>query len=100
MKIRELTNEEFNKFSSIFPNYSIYQTTEYALVMNNQDLESFFIGLIDDFGNILGASLILVENLFGFKYAYAPHGFLIDYTNKDLLKTFTSEVKKYLGNKN
>lgn len=100
MRIRELTNTEFTNFADNYPIHSIYQTAEYALVMNNQDTNSFFLGLVDDFDNIIGATLILVENLFGFKYAYAPHGFLIDYNNKELVNTFTKEIKKYLGSKN
>jgi peptidoglycan pentaglycine glycine transferase (the first glycine) len=97
MQIKQLTNEEFNKFSSQYNLYSIYQTIEYAFVMNNQNFDSLFLGLIDEDSNIIGASLVLIEKRYGFKYAYAPRGFLIDYNNFALLQTFTYEMKKYLG---
>lgn len=97
MKLKEITNEEFTKFASEFPTKSIFQTTGYAFTMNKQHFDSFFLGLIDETGKINAASLILVANVKGFKYAYAPRGFLIDYTNKKLLSDFTSQIKKFLS---
>lgn len=99
MLIKELTNEEFNNFTNKFKEKSIYQTSEYAFVMNKQNFDSIILGLINDNGDILAASLILIEKKYGFKYAYAPRGFLIDYDDTELLKTFTNLVKKYLGKK-
>lgn len=98
MYIRELTNEEFKNFSEKSKKNLVYQTVEYALVMNNQNFESIFVGLVDAV-NIYGASLILIEKLSNFKYAYAPRGFLIDYTDYNLLETFTKEIKKFLSKK-
>jgi lipid II:glycine glycyltransferase (peptidoglycan interpeptide bridge formation enzyme) len=94
--IREITADEFNKFTLTFNLYSVYQTPEYGFVMNNQNFSPIFLGLEEN-GNILGATLVLIEKKKGFKYAYAPRGFLIDYTNYNLLETFTKEIKKYLG---
>ena len=40
-------------------------------------------------------------NFFGKKMFYAPHGFLIDYENKELLEQFTKEIgilSTYHGN--
>lgn len=97
MKLREITNEEFTKFASEFPTKSIFQTTGYAFTMNKQHFDSVFLGLTDDAGKIVAASLILIANVKGFKYAYAPRGFLIDYTNKKLLEEFTVQIKKFLS---
>lgn len=99
MYLKELTNEEFNNFAQNFIQSSIYQTTNYGLVMNKQGFDSLFVGLIDDTNKIIGASLILIQKKYGFKYAYAPRGFLIDYTNTLLFETFTKLIKKYLGKK-
>ena len=98
MEIKEITSDEFNSFRNSFNVYSIYQTSEYGYIMNNQKFESMFIGLVDN-KNILAASLILIERRKGFKYAYAPRGFLIDYNNYNLLETFTTLIKKYLSKK-
>jgi len=96
MFIRELTVEEFNNFKDNFDKKSIYQTAEYAYAMNNQNYTTIFLGLVDK-NNIVCASVILIEKINNFKYAYAPRGFLIDYTNYSLLETFTNEIKNYLG---
>lgn len=100
MELKELTNEEFNKFINKYSLSSIYQTIEYGFVMNKQKYESIFLGLINDTNDIAAASLILIEKLGQFKYAYAPRGFLIDYTDVDLLTSFTNEIRKYLRKKN
>lgn len=99
MKIKELTNEEFLNFSENFPVSSPYQTAEYAMTMTKQKYDSFYLGMIDDNGNIVAASLIMVELLGKFQYAYAPRGFLIDYNNEDYVKKFTKLVKKFLRKK-
>lgn len=96
MYIKELTNAEFNLFTDSYPYFSIYQTSEYGFIMNTQNYTSVFLGLIDN-ERIVAASLILIEKDGIFKYAYAPKGFLIDYSNKELVEQFTNLVKEYLG---
>ncbi|MBR3363095.1 MAG: peptidoglycan bridge formation glycyltransferase FemA/FemB family protein [Bacilli bacterium] len=98
MEIKELTNEEFKIFSKMFKPSSIYQTLEYALTMNGENCDSFFIGLVDN--NVLkAASLIIVQKINGFKYAFAPRGPLINYNDFELLENFTKALKKYLKKK-
>ena len=80
MHLKELTNEEFSNFTNNYKDYSIYQTTEYGLIMNKQKYDSVLLGLVDN-NTIMACSLILIENLGHFKYAYAPKGFLLDYNN-------------------
>ncbi len=97
MKIVELTNDEFNGFKNRYPLYSIYQTTEYAFLMNTENFDSILLGLKDNNNQILAATLLLIEKDTKYKYAYAPRGFLVDYQDSNLLKTFTTHIKKYLG---
>lgn len=96
MELRELTNDEFSKFAEKYMLTSMYQTAEYGFVMNKQDCEVLFVGLVNDTNDIKAATLILIEKLSNFKYAYAPRGFLLDYTNFELLQEFTNAIKKYL----
>ncbi len=100
MVLKELTNEEFLEFSKSYNMKSIYQTIEYAHVMNKQQFDAMFLGLVDENNHIVAASLILIEKNGHFKYAYAPRGFLIDYCNQNLLEIFTQEIKKFLGKRN
>lgn len=99
MHLKELTNTEFRDFIQSYPLKSLYQTPEYGFVMNTQNYDTLFLGLVDHENHVVAASLILIEKLKAFKYAYAPRGLLVDYENKALLKTFTDELKKYLGKK-
>ncbi len=99
MYIKELTNAEFNEFTDNFVDSSIYQTSEYGFIMNTQNYTSLFLGMIDDNDKILAASLILIEKEQMFKYAYAPKGFLIDYSDKILVEKFTRLIKRYLNKK-
>lgn len=92
-----MTINEFNKFAKTYNIYSIYQTYEYAQVMQNQDFKTLIVGLLDNNNNILAASILLVEKKLAFSYAYAPRGFLIDYSNYELLKVFTKKLKKFLA---
>jgi len=96
MEIKQLTNKEFSDFINNFKEKSIYQTPEYGFVMNHENFDTIFLGLVEN-NNILAASLILIQKFSSFKYAYAPKGFLIDYENKELLKEFTEKIKKYLS---
>ncbi len=99
MKLKELTNEEFQAFANNYPISSVFQTPEYAMVMNKQNYDTFYLGMVDDNDNILAASLILVELLGKFQYAYAPRGYLVDYQDENLVKTFSKQIKKFLKKK-
>ncbi len=100
MKLKELTNQEFQLFTDQFPLSSVFETPEYAMVMNKQNYDSFYLGMVDDNGNILAASLILVELLGKFQYAYAPRGYIMNFQDHQLLKEFTEQIKKFLKKKN
>ncbi len=98
MHIKLLSNAEFLEFVKQFRPTSIYQTPHYAFTMHEEGFDSMFVGLVD--GNVLkAASMILVYKVNGFKYALAPRGFLIDYNDEKLVKTFTKLIKKFLGKK-
>ena len=95
MVLKELTNQEFKNFTNNFKQNSIYQTVEYGLVMNHQNFDSVFLGLVDSNNEILAASLFLIEQNEKYKYAYVPRGFLIDYHDEHLLSIYVKEIKNY-----
>ncbi len=96
MYIKELTNNEFEQFTNSYPLNSLFQTKEYAFVMNHQGYDSKFIGLINN-NKIIAATLIIIEKHHGYSYAYAPRGFLINYNDENLYNIFNDEIKKFLG---
>lgn len=99
-KLKELTNDEFDEFSKNYNISTVYQTSQYALTMNNQDYDSILLGLVDSNDIIQAAALILITNNRKFKFAYSPRGYLIDYRNEELVTLFTRFIKEYLNKNN
>ncbi len=99
-KLKELTNDEFDEFSKNYNISTVYQTSQYALTMNNQDYNSILLGLVDSNNIIQAATLILITNNRKFKFAYSPRGYLIDYRNEELVTLFTCFIKEYLNKNN
>lgn len=101
MKIVKLSPEQFDNFSNSHPLHTYYQTSSYGNLMSTDGFEPHYYGFINDQNILIGASLILIQKLFlGYKYAYAPRGFLIDYDNKDLIIDVTNKMKKFLAKNN
>ena len=93
MQIREINKNELDNFLTTIP-HSLYQTEEYAKTMEKQGFNIKILGL-DENGNIIGSTLLLISKKMGFTYAFAPRGFVIDYNNFELVNKFTIEIKKY-----
>ena len=98
MIIRELTDIQFDTYAKINNVNSIYQTSKYAKVMKKHGYQPLMLGLFDQ-DTLVGASMVLIENKNGFKYAYIPRGFIIDFNNQILTKNFSNYLKNYLKNK-
>ena len=98
MRIVTLTKEEFDEYSKRHRYTSLYQTSNYANFKEiNEQFKSHYLGFLDKNNNLVGASLLLYKPLFwGYKYAYAPRGFLIDYEDEALINAVTMELKKLL----
>lgn len=98
MKIITITKEEFEQFSNKHKYNSLYQSRNYANFSEiNDGYNVHYLGFTDDGDNLIGASLMLYKTLFwGYKYAYAPRGMLIDYENTEFVKELTIKLKKLL----
>lgn len=97
MHIIELTELQFKNYSNIHSKKNYKQSVEYAKLKSINGYNPLYLGLIDDNNNVHAATLIL-EKEFGnrYKFGYVPSGYLINFYNLDLLKTFTIELKNYL----
>ena len=97
MFITSLTQTQFRNYSNIHNQRNIGQTIEYSNLPINSNSKKLFLGLVDNSNNLYAATLILIKNISpSVKEAYAPNGFLIDYSNFSLVETFTRELTKYL----
>ncbi len=89
MKIVALTKEEFDLFAYQHKYSTYYQTSSYAETSRYEGLNTFYVGFVED-EKLVGATLFLYKNIYMYyKYAYAPRGFLIDYTDSKLLLNVT-----------
>lgn len=96
MHIKELTIAEFDAFAKNHPLGSHYQSSNYAILMAELGYDYEFIGYVDELGIIKAASLILIHKInFSHKFGYSPKGFLIDYFDYDLIKSFCEALKNY-----
>ncbi len=100
MTLRELTVDEFTDFVNASPLGTHYQTINYAWLMGEQGFDYDLIGFVNEYGQIKAASLILLKKIKnGFKYGYAPKGFILDYFNQSLLNEFTQALLRYYKKK-
>ena len=98
MKIITLKKEEFDNFSNTHKYNSYFQSSNYAnFAVANEQYNAHYLGFVDENDRLIGAALMLYKPLFwGYKYAYAPRGLLIDYENDDIVNAVTLELKKLL----
>lgn len=97
MHIIELTELQFKNYSNLHSKKNYKQSVEYAKLKEINGYKRLYLGLIDDNNDVYAATLILEKAINNkHKYGYVPSGYLIDFNNLDLLKTFTIELKSYL----
>jgi len=96
MRIVELKFDEFNEYAGSHKLGNFYQSSEYAKIMADSGFGYDYVAMVDDTKEIVAASLILYKKIgLFFKYAYAPRGFLIDYQDENLTKTFIKLLTSY-----
>ena len=97
MHIIELTELQFKNYSNIHSKKNYKQSIEYAKLKQTSGFKPLYLALIDDENNVHAATLILEKNINNkYKYGIVPNGYLINFFNIELLKTFTLEIKNYL----
>lgn len=102
MQIVLLDEDRFDNFAISHPNHNYYQTSNYGRFMTKHGYNSYYLGLVDDMGNIKAATLMTVKNEKSErrKMGYAPRGFLIDWDDSELVETFTKMIKEFLAKRN
>jgi len=83
---------EFNEFAANHINTHLLQSYQWAQVKDAY--KPLYVGVKQE-GRLVATALILIRSLpLGQKFAYIPRGPLIDFTNQDLLKFFSDNLKK------
>ena len=96
MKLIKLSKEEFKEFADKHEQITFHQTEEWANLKKENGWEAHYVGLKDD-KKIVAGALILSKTLpiIKKKMFYSPRGFLLDYKNKELLKTFLINITSH-----
>lgn len=98
MKIVKLNALQFDKFASNHRYRSYYQTSMYANVMTKFGYRTQFVGIVNEYNKLIGATLIIYKEVFmKNKIAYAPRGILCNYENKEQLDEIINKLKKILS---
>ena len=97
MRLREINKKEFENFCKQNNQDNFFQSRYYAEIKRKEGYHTYFVGL-DQSGNIRAATMLISKDvtMFNKRMFYAPHGFIVDYKNTDLLNLFTTSIKEYV----
>ena len=96
----ELNEKEFREFIKDRDDLSFLQTPEVGKLRSIYGSDVRYIGVKEN-DKIVGASMITITPTYkGKKTFYAPRGYLLDYSDVELLKYFTLEFAKYAKERN
>lgn len=97
LKLRSISKIEFDNYVKTQNNTHFMHSTawgEFEKVINN--VTPHYLGLTDEDNQIIAATLLLEEHLpLNCSNLYAPRGYVIDYSDKKLLKIFTTKLKDF-----
>lgn len=95
--VDNITKEEYINFFNNSKYNHFLQSYEWGEVSKTKGQIPIYLGMKDNKGNIVAATLVLKKNTpLKMCYLYAPRGIIIDYTNDKLLEEFTILLKDYL----
>lgn len=98
MKFVELEKQEFIEFSQSHPMSLFFQSPYWIEIKEQNGWQGKIVGIKKD-DKIIAATILLIKKVIGnIRFAYAPRGFLLDYSDFSLLEAFTNEIKSYLKN--
>ena len=101
MRIVKLKASQFDNFASSHRYRNYYQTSMYANVMSKFGYRSQFLGFVNDYNKLIGATLIIYKEVWRkYKMAYAPRGFLFNYEDGATLNQATDLLIDVLGSQN
>ncbi len=100
MKFDNLEEEEFRNFLKTSNERTFLQTPEIGKLREKSGWTIHYVGVRKEDKIIAAAMLVSRKAHFGKNEFYSPRGFLLDYQNKELLKFFTEEIKKYCKKNN
>lgn len=100
--ITNISAEKFNSFTAQHHKNHFLQSYEWGVFKSKSPDWSFdTVGLENEKGELVAAALVLIRYLPIIKrpFFYIPRGFVLDFENTQLLKTFTEQMYAYAKSK-
>ena len=100
-KLIELEKEKYENFQKNNSKSHFLQSYYWGeFSKEKKNLTPYYLGLVDDNEKILGTCLLLEKKLpFSYSYFYSPRGFVIDYSNDELIRDMTNKVIDFIKTK-
>jgi peptidoglycan pentaglycine glycine transferase (the first glycine) len=94
--IEQVNKEEFEQFvSTNLIKGHFMQSYYWGEVSKNKKFKPHYLGLKED-GELIATALLLEKHLISkYSFFYCPRGFVCDYNDDEVVKTFTEHIKKY-----
>ena len=100
MKFQEITEKEYREFWENHPLKTFLSSTEISKLRKPLNWNTHYVGVKEN-KKIIAATMLLSHKRHFNKWEfYSPRGYLLDFNNKELLTFFTTEIKKYIKEKN
>ena len=99
--IENIEKERYEEFVKKHPKSHFLQSYAWGeFAKKEKNLTPHYVGLENDKHQLVAAAQQIEKHLpLGYCYLYAPRGYVIDFKDYELLKTFTEEIKKYAKKK-
>ncbi len=99
MKFQEITEKEYRNFWESHPLKTFLSAPEISKLREKSHWETSYVGVKKDKKIIAATMLLSHKRHFGRYEFYSPRGYLMDFTDNNLLTFFTNELKKYIKDK-
>ncbi len=95
--IEDIPKEKYEKFVKNHKKSHFLQSYAWGeFSKKEKNLIPHYVGLEDDKQNLVATALLLEKKLpLNLCYFYAPRGFILDYSNKEIVTEFTTKLKDY-----
>ena len=102
LKLKNIEKDKFDEYVKNHNTKSHFLQSlswgEFSKIKKN--MTPYYLGLVDEKNQIHAATLLLEKHLpMDMCYFYAPRGFVIDYKQKDLVKSMTQKIVEFAKNK-
>ena len=94
MELKEITSSNLDEFVLNSNKSHFMQTSAWGEVSKTRGYRPCFLGLFDN-DKLVGTALLLEKKVLNYSTFYCPRGFILDYSNKDLIKEMISQIKTY-----